>query len=111
MSPLAPLSMVTLSRRDYEAFLRGAVRGGCCGGRLKRAASETGGPYPPLPATSVGSLGLAWVRSCSAREIGGNIPVDFPDRAAHNEEVFRTINERIEEGAKRHDVKGEEPAS
>jgi hypothetical protein len=28
MSLLAPLFMVTLSRRDYEAFLRGAVRGG-----------------------------------------------------------------------------------
>jgi hypothetical protein len=30
--------------------------------------------------------------------------VDFADRAARNEEVFRTINERIEEGAKQHGV-------
>ena len=30
--------------------------------------------------------------------------VDFADAAAHNEEVFRTINERIEEGAKQHGV-------
>jgi hypothetical protein len=28
----------------------------------------------------------------------------FADRAAHNEELFRTINERIEEGAKQHGV-------
>jgi hypothetical protein len=32
------------------------------------------------------------------------LPVDFPERAAHNEEVFRTVNERIEEGAKQHGV-------
>ena len=30
--------------------------------------------------------------------------MDFADRAAHNEELFRTINERIEEGAKQHGV-------
>ena len=30
--------------------------------------------------------------------------MDFADSAAHNEEVFRTINERIEEGAKQHGV-------
>jgi hypothetical protein len=30
--------------------------------------------------------------------------VDFADAAAHNEEVFRSINERIEEGAKQHGV-------
>jgi hypothetical protein len=30
--------------------------------------------------------------------------VDFADRAAHNEEVFRTINERIEQGAELHGV-------
>jgi hypothetical protein len=28
----------------------------------------------------------------------------FADRAAHNEELFRTINERIEAGAKQHGV-------
>jgi hypothetical protein len=28
----------------------------------------------------------------------------FAERAAHNEELFRTINERIEEGAKQHGV-------
>jgi hypothetical protein len=31
-------------------------------------------------------------------------PVDFAERAAHNEEVFRSVNERIDEGAKQHDV-------
>jgi hypothetical protein len=30
--------------------------------------------------------------------------MDFEDRTAHNEEVFRTINDRIDEGAKRHGV-------
>jgi hypothetical protein len=30
--------------------------------------------------------------------------VDFADAAAHNEEVFRSINERIDEGAKQHGV-------
>ena len=30
--------------------------------------------------------------------------VDFAEAAAHNEEVFRSINERIEEGAKQHGV-------
>jgi hypothetical protein len=30
--------------------------------------------------------------------------VNFAERAAHNEEVFRNINERIDEGAKQHDV-------
>jgi hypothetical protein len=33
-----------------------------------------------------------------------NALVDFADAAANNEEVFRSINERIEEGAKRHGV-------
>jgi hypothetical protein len=30
--------------------------------------------------------------------------MDFPERAARNEEVFRGVNERIEEGAQQHDV-------
>jgi hypothetical protein len=30
--------------------------------------------------------------------------VSFADAAAHNEEVFRSINERIDEGAKQHGV-------
>jgi hypothetical protein len=33
-----------------------------------------------------------------------NVLVDFAEAAAHNEEVFRSINERIEEGAKQHGV-------
>jgi hypothetical protein len=33
-----------------------------------------------------------------------NGAVDFAERAAHNEEVFRSINERIEAGAKQHGV-------
>jgi hypothetical protein len=33
-----------------------------------------------------------------------NVVVDFQQRAAQNEEVFRTINERIEEGAAQHGV-------
>jgi hypothetical protein len=31
-------------------------------------------------------------------------PVDFAQRAARNEEVFRSVNERIEEGGERHGV-------
>jgi hypothetical protein len=30
--------------------------------------------------------------------------MNFAQRAGHNEEVFRTVNERIEEGAKQHGV-------
>jgi hypothetical protein len=30
--------------------------------------------------------------------------MDFAQRVAHNEEVFRTVNERIAEGAKQHGV-------
>jgi hypothetical protein len=30
--------------------------------------------------------------------------MDFAERTGHNEEVFRTINERIDEGAKQHGV-------
>jgi uncharacterized protein YutE (UPF0331/DUF86 family) len=30
--------------------------------------------------------------------------MEFADAAAHNEEVFRSINERIEEGARKHGV-------
>ena len=30
--------------------------------------------------------------------------MDFAEAAAHNEEVFRSINERIEDGAKQHHV-------
>jgi hypothetical protein len=30
--------------------------------------------------------------------------MNFADRTAHNEEVFRTINEQIDEGAKQHGV-------
>ena len=37
--------------------------------------------------------------------------MDFADAAAHNEEVFRSINERIEEGAKLHGVEQLLPAS
>jgi uncharacterized protein (DUF1499 family) len=35
--------------------------------------------------------------------------MDFRDRAAHNEEVFRRINARIEEGAQQHRVWGSLP--
>lgn len=38
------------------------------------------------------------------RDRGRICPVDFADAAARNEEVFRSINERIEEGAKQHGV-------
>jgi hypothetical protein len=30
--------------------------------------------------------------------------MDFTERAAHNEEIFRQINERIDQGAEQHDV-------
>jgi hypothetical protein len=32
------------------------------------------------------------------------VSVDFAERAAHNEEVFRQINEKIEQGAGQHQV-------
>jgi hypothetical protein len=35
--------------------------------------------------------------------------VDFADAAARNEEVFRSINERIEEGARQHGVEQKLP--
>ena len=35
--------------------------------------------------------------------------MDFAERAARNEEVFRDVNERIEEGAEQHDVSGPLP--
>ena len=38
----------------------------------------------------------------AVRENAGD--VDFAERAAHNEEVFRSINERIEAGARQHGV-------
>jgi hypothetical protein len=34
----------------------------------------------------------------------GGLPVDFAERAARNEETFRTINDRIDEGAQQHAV-------
>jgi hypothetical protein len=35
--------------------------------------------------------------------------VDFAERAARNEEIFREVNARIEEGAEQHDVSGTLP--
>jgi hypothetical protein len=35
--------------------------------------------------------------------------MDFAERAARNEEVFRGVNERIEEGAEQHNVSGSLP--
>jgi hypothetical protein len=35
--------------------------------------------------------------------------MDFAERAARNEEIFREINQRIEEGAEQHDVLGTLP--
>lgn len=35
--------------------------------------------------------------------------MDFAERAARNEEVFRDVNERIEEGAEQHAVSGAQP--
>jgi len=35
--------------------------------------------------------------------------MDFAERAARNEEVFRGVNERIEEGAEQHHVSGSLP--
>jgi hypothetical protein len=35
--------------------------------------------------------------------------MDFAERAARNEEVFREVNERIEAGAEQHDVSGSLP--
>lgn len=35
--------------------------------------------------------------------------MDFAERAARNEEVFRDVNERIEEGAEQHGVSGSLP--
>jgi hypothetical protein len=36
-------------------------------------------------------------------------PVDFAEAAARNEEVFRSVNERIDEGAERHHVTAQVP--
>src|SRR5581483_553184 len=37
--------------------------------------------------------------------VPGHSPgVEFADRAAHNEEIFRGVNDQIEEGAERHRV-------
>jgi hypothetical protein len=36
--------------------------------------------------------------------MGENRVVEFADRAARNEEIFRGVNERIEEGAEQHGV-------
>ena len=35
--------------------------------------------------------------------------MDFAERAARNEEVFRSINERIDDGARQHDVEAPLP--
>jgi hypothetical protein len=35
--------------------------------------------------------------------------VDFAERAARNEEIFREVNARIEEGAKQHNISGTLP--
>jgi hypothetical protein len=35
--------------------------------------------------------------------------MDFAEAAARNEEVFRTVNERIDEGAEKHHVEGRVP--
>jgi hypothetical protein len=35
--------------------------------------------------------------------------MDFAERAARNEEVFRRVNRRIEEGAEQHAVSGSQP--
>jgi hypothetical protein len=48
----------------------------------------------------VAFAGYGGIRS----DVRQNPSVNLADRAAHNEEVFRTINERIEEGAALHDV-------
>jgi hypothetical protein len=37
-------------------------------------------------------------------QLGENARMEFADRAARNEEIFRGINERIEEGAEQHGV-------
>jgi hypothetical protein len=35
--------------------------------------------------------------------------MDFAERAARNEEIFRDVNERIEQGAKRHGIETAQP--
>lgn len=35
--------------------------------------------------------------------------MEFADRAARNEEIFRDVNERIEDGARQHDVEAPTP--
>jgi hypothetical protein len=37
-------------------------------------------------------------------QLGENARMEFAERAARNEEIFRGINQRIEEGAERHQV-------
>jgi len=40
---------------------------------------------------------------------GRETPIEFADRAARNEEVFRSVNERIEEGGERHGIESPMP--
>jgi hypothetical protein len=42
--------------------------------------------------------------SLPASEFGENAHMEFADRAARNEEIFRGINEQIEAGAEQHGV-------
>lgn len=63
--------------------------------KIRRHASATSVTLPS-PARRLSVVGNRAVRE--------NAAVDFAERAAHNEEVFRSINERIEEGAKQHGV-------
>jgi len=38
------------------------------------------------------------------REFGNDRAMEFAERAARNEEIFRGVNERIEQGAQRHQL-------
>jgi hypothetical protein len=51
-----------------------------------------------IAATAVTSAQRSAAATCE------DVRMNFADSAAHNEEVFRTINERIDEGAKKHGV-------
>jgi hypothetical protein len=67
---------------------------GCLGGIF---APRRGGEAGYEPSLQGGPFGIP-------NGSRNNAFVDFADAAAHNEEVFRSINERIEEGAKQHGV-------
>jgi hypothetical protein len=66
-----------------------------------RAIENRYGRQLEVAARLPASLAPWFVRCRAARQ---NCWMDFRERAGHNEEIFREVNERIEEGAEQHGV-------